>query len=785
MGISGLLPMLKSIQQPAHVKEFAGQVIAVDAYVWLHRGAIACAADLAFGNHTRKYVDYAMHRVRMLKYYGVKPYMVFDGANLPSKQHTETDRRITREAALEAAMKLHKAGMRKEADDHFQKCIDITPTMASHLIKALESEGVPYLVAPYEADAQMVYLEKTRLVSAIISEDSDLLVFGCKRLLTKLTDYGECVSIRRERFSSCTEIDLTSFSDALFRHMAIFAGCDYTPGIPNIGLRKAHRYLRRYKSADRALKFMRLEGKITVPPTFMADFERADKTFQYQRVYCPIQMKVVMWNEPEDPLPEQLDYYIGRDIEPAVAIAIATGKLDPNTKEPIPDDSGIRSMKEDVNGTPFKQIPRAGQTITDYFRRSPNHGRHPLCDITNSAASETPPTTNSRNTTPAWAAALGRRTTPCFNKPSPEDPIAKRLRILSPSISESDGMDKPAIMHSHFFPAPSRAVHLPLANPDRHLTSEHEDIVHEEMRVVDIPAEDIAKPDAKSPDTPRLSSSDEQVNQQCDHASEQKQNTGEDQQEATQKDICESTVGTESTKSLHSDSLAMMTPPSADFRLRRSNQLPSSFFAPRRQPVLTPPDSTMKAGKSSSSSSNSFSTVSSGSSLSSCSMSDSVCSPLLERNRFLHFRAHTTSEDTMACPSTPIQRSITSFTTASYLGTPTHARRPVINSNGIGVFSHVKSKKSRQALRSMPTTLDNSQLKATMSTELHNSVRIRSENRAIYTGKVEIDEEDYEIASQPETEFDTAVSTLSASDMRNRTSFQASLHRFRNENRNC
>ncbi|KAK9324771.1 hypothetical protein V1517DRAFT_316263 [Lipomyces orientalis] len=779
MGISGLLPILKSIQQPTHVKEFAGQVIAVDAYVWLHRGAIACAADLAFGNHTRKYVDYAMHRVRMLKYYGVKPYMVFDGANLPSKQHTDTDRRITREAALEAAMKLHMAGMRKEAYDHFQKCIDVTPTMASHLIKALEKEGVPYLVAPYEADAQMVYLEKKSLVSAIISEDSDLLVFGCKCLLTKLTDYGECVSIRRERFSSCTDIDLTSFSDALFRHMAIFAGCDYTSGIPNIGLRKAHMYLRRYKSADRALKFMRLEGKITVPPTFMADFERADKTFQYQRVYCPIQMKVVMWNEPEDPLPEQLEYYIGRDIEPAIATAIATGKLDPNTKEPIEGGSEIGSIKEHVDGTPFKQIPRAGQTITDYFRRSPILDRHPLSDITNSLASETPPNINGRNSIPAWAAALGRRTTPCFTKPSPEDRIAKRLRILSPPISESDGMDKSAIMLSRFFPTPSRAVHLPLANPNRHLTSEHENIVPEEMRVADIPAEDIAKLDAKSPNTPRLSSSDDQVNQQCDHASEQKQNTGEDEQEATQKDIGESMASTESTKS---GSLAIMTPPSADFRLRHSNQLPSSFFAPRRQPVLTPPDSTMKAGKSSSSSSNSFSTVSSGSSLSSCSMSKSACSPLLDRNRFLHFRAHTTSEDTMVCPSTPIQRSITSFAAASYMGSPTHSRRPVINSNGIGVFSHAKSKKSRQALRSM-TTLDNSQLKSTMATGLRNAVQIRSEQRAIYAGRIEIDEEDYEIASQAETEFDTAASTQSASDIRSRTSFQASLQRFRNENR--
>lgn len=33
-----------------------------------------------------------MHRVRMLKYFGVTPVMVFDGGLLPSKMGTEDDR---------------------------------------------------------------------------------------------------------------------------------------------------------------------------------------------------------------------------------------------------------------------------------------------------------------------------------------------------------------------------------------------------------------------------------------------------------------------------------------------------------------------------------------------------------------------------------------------------------------------------------------------------------------------------------------------------------------------
>lgn len=54
MGISGLLPLLKPIQRQRHLSEFAGQTFAVDAYVWLHRGTYACAADLATGVPTTK-----------------------------------------------------------------------------------------------------------------------------------------------------------------------------------------------------------------------------------------------------------------------------------------------------------------------------------------------------------------------------------------------------------------------------------------------------------------------------------------------------------------------------------------------------------------------------------------------------------------------------------------------------------------------------------------------------------------------------------------------------------
>lgn len=44
----------------------------------------------------------------------------------------------------------------------------------------MKKAGLPYVVAPYEADAQLAFLEHEGLVDGILTEDSDLLVFGCQ-----------------------------------------------------------------------------------------------------------------------------------------------------------------------------------------------------------------------------------------------------------------------------------------------------------------------------------------------------------------------------------------------------------------------------------------------------------------------------------------------------------------------------------------------------------------------------------------------------------------------------
>jgi exonuclease 1 len=54
-------------------------------------------------------------------------------------------------------------------------------------MQVLKEKRVDYIVAPYEADAQMTFLSVNKVVDAVITEDSDLIPFGCSRVIAILS----------------------------------------------------------------------------------------------------------------------------------------------------------------------------------------------------------------------------------------------------------------------------------------------------------------------------------------------------------------------------------------------------------------------------------------------------------------------------------------------------------------------------------------------------------------------------------------------------------------------
>lgn len=92
----------------------------------------------------------------------------------------------------------------------------VTAEMAAELVVELKRLHVEFLVAPYEADAQMAWLadvsEARGGVAAVITEDSDLLCYGAVRaVLFKVDRAGACMEVQRDHLFGISRecMDLT------------------------------------------------------------------------------------------------------------------------------------------------------------------------------------------------------------------------------------------------------------------------------------------------------------------------------------------------------------------------------------------------------------------------------------------------------------------------------------------------------------------------------------------------------------------------------------------------
>ncbi|XP_054653705.1 exonuclease 1 isoform X2 [Dunckerocampus dactyliophorus] len=349
MGIPGLLQFLKDAGEPINVKKYKGQTVAVDTYCWLHKGAFSCAEKLAKGEPTDQYVSYCMKYVDMLFSFNVKPILVFDGRNLPSKREVENARKERREANLQKGRQLLREGKLSAARDCFTRCVNITPAMAHNLIKAARARGVDCVVAPYEADAQLAFLIKSGLAHAVITEDSDLLAFGCKKVILKMDKQGNGLEIDQSNLGRCRALG-NVFTEDKFRYMCILSGCDYLPSLHGIGLGKACKLVRLAREPDilKVIKKMNqyLKMSLMVPEEYIEGFVRANHTFLYQLVFDPVNRKVVPLNPyPDDVNPATLSY-AGVPLADNTALQMALGNLDVNTQEKVDDFDPDKPMAQ-------------------------------------------------------------------------------------------------------------------------------------------------------------------------------------------------------------------------------------------------------------------------------------------------------------------------------------------------------------------------------------------------------------------------------------------------------
>ena len=118
---------------------------------------------------------------------GIRPLFVFDGAP-PKLKSGELAKRFQRKSeALEQHEEAKETGTAEEVEKFSRRTVRVTKDHNAECQRLLKVMGIPYIVAPTEAEAQCALLAKAGKVYAAASEDMDTLTFDAPVLIRHLT----------------------------------------------------------------------------------------------------------------------------------------------------------------------------------------------------------------------------------------------------------------------------------------------------------------------------------------------------------------------------------------------------------------------------------------------------------------------------------------------------------------------------------------------------------------------------------------------------------------------
>lgn len=111
--------------------------------------------------------------------------------------------------------------------------------------------GIPYITAPMEAEAQCAELLSLNLVDAIITDDSDVFLFGGYRVFKNMFNQSKTVECF---LLSDLSRELGLDQGTLIR-LAYLLGSDYVEGLPGVGPVVAMELLKEFPGDDGLHKF--------------------------------------------------------------------------------------------------------------------------------------------------------------------------------------------------------------------------------------------------------------------------------------------------------------------------------------------------------------------------------------------------------------------------------------------------------------------------------------------------------------------------------------------------
>lgn len=154
--------------------------------------------------------------IKLFVTYGMECVFVFDGARNPLKMETNNTREapiITSRKTLQDIYASHEEVDQSCISSLRKKAMSTDAELYYEIIEYLKRMKQIYLIAPVEADGQLVKLQQQEIVKYILSEDSDLLVLGVTNVIQNLNmDSGHCNLVTNTIFLKALETKYSACS---------------------------------------------------------------------------------------------------------------------------------------------------------------------------------------------------------------------------------------------------------------------------------------------------------------------------------------------------------------------------------------------------------------------------------------------------------------------------------------------------------------------------------------------------------------------------------------------
>jgi flap endonuclease-1 len=274
MGIRGLNNLIKKYAEDVEVvndiKKYKGSIFAIDCSILLYK----------FKYASRLENSHLVGIVNRIKYYmsnGILPVFVFDGNPPDAKKNTIQKRQDNKEKLYVKIEELRvlqnnaeteedKKNLSEEIDKLSSQIIRIKKSHITECKELLEKAGVPFCTAPEDAEKYCAFLQINGLVDYTVTDDTDALTFGCKKILK--TSINKIVEIDTYEVISKFGMTMDMFVD-----FCILSGCDYSDTIASVGPVSSFNIIKQHTTIENYIE--KLGSK---PENF--NFEIARKIFK-------------------------------------------------------------------------------------------------------------------------------------------------------------------------------------------------------------------------------------------------------------------------------------------------------------------------------------------------------------------------------------------------------------------------------------------------------------------------------------------------------------------------